>query len=141
MKSKSILIFAILTVTFSCQQNKPAEVAASKDSAVSKKGMICVTILYANGEGKTFDMDYYVNTHMPLVKAKCGDALKLIEIDKGIAGGAPDAPIPYLGIGYLYFESLAAYREAMAPHRDEIRADIPKFTNIVPVIQVSEVVQ
>jgi uncharacterized protein (TIGR02118 family) len=135
MKSKLTVLLIVLAFSLSCQQPKSATVAPTK------KGMTCVTILYANGEGKTFDMDYYVKTHMPLVKSLCGDALKLIEIDKGVGGAAPDAAAPYLGIGYLYFDSVEAYRTAMGPNRDSIRADIPKFTNIVPVIQVSEVVQ
>src|SRR5215207_11170092 len=68
-----------------------------------KKGMIKVTILYPNGDGKKFDMDYYSTRHMPLVASLLGDSLKLFEIDKGIGGRAPTDPIPYLAIGYLYF--------------------------------------
>ncbi|HWA33741.1 MAG TPA: EthD family reductase [Cyclobacteriaceae bacterium] len=136
MKSKT-LFFLLFTLVFASAfaQKKNSKVPASK------KGMICVTIFYANGEGKTFDMDYYSKTHMPLVKESCGDALKMIEIDKGIAGGAPDAPATYAAIGYLYFDSVESYRTSISPHIDKIRADIPKFTNITPVIQISEVVQ
>jgi uncharacterized protein (TIGR02118 family) len=136
MKSKIVfLLLFTLVLTSSYAQKKHGKAPASK------KGMTCVTIFYPNGEGKTFDMDYYVKTHMPLVKQLCGDAVKLIEIDKGIAAGTPDTPVPYLAIGYLYFESVEAYRTAMGPNRDKIRADIPKFTNITPVIQISEVIQ
>src|SRR6186997_1763476 len=75
-----------------------------------KKGMIKVTVLYPNGQGKKFDMDYYSNNHMPMVAGLLGDSLKLFEIDKGIAGRTPDAPIPFLAIGYLYFDRLSAYQ-------------------------------
>ena len=34
-----------------------------------KKGMIKVSVLYPNGEGKNFDMDYYCNQHVQLVGA------------------------------------------------------------------------
>ncbi len=48
--------------------------------------MIKVTILYPNDEGKTFNMQYYSNKHMPMVASLLGDSLKFLEIDKRIAG-------------------------------------------------------
>ena len=45
--------------------------------------MIKVAILYPNGEGKTFDMDYYSNKHMPMAASLFGDSLKAMSIDKG----------------------------------------------------------
>lgn len=107
----------------------------------AKKGMIKVTILYPNGEGKKFDMDYYTHTHMPMVASLLGDSLKLFEIDKGIAGRTATDPIPYLAIGYLYFDRLSAYQNSFKPHAEKIRSDIPNYTDIQPVIQISEVVR
>jgi uncharacterized protein (TIGR02118 family) len=106
-----------------------------------KKGMIKVTILYPNGDGKKFDMDYYSNKHMPMVANLLGDSLKLFEIDKGIAGRTPDEPIPYLAIGYLYFDKLSAYQNSFRPNAEKIRNDIPNYTNIQPVVQISEVLR
>ncbi|GAA4274235.1 EthD family reductase [Aquimarina gracilis] len=103
--------------------------------------MVKVTILYPNGDGKTFDMDYYTNTHMPMLANLFGDALKQLNIDKGIAGRTPDEPVPYLAIGYLYFDSLSAYQEAFAPNAEKIVGDIPNYTNIQPVVQISEVIK
>lgn len=117
------------------QRNAPAE------HAQIKTGMIKVTILYPNGDGKNFDMDYYSNKHMPMVADLLGDSLKLFEIDKGIAGKTPDDPIPYLAIGYLYFDRLSAYQHSFRPNAEKIRKDIPNYTNIQPVIQISEVVR
>jgi uncharacterized protein (TIGR02118 family) len=67
--------------------------------------------------------------------------LKLFEIDKGIAGRTPEEPIPYLAIGYLYFDKLSAYQNSFRPNAEEIRKDIPNYTNIQPVIQISEVLR
>ena len=55
-----------------------------------KKGMIKVSVLYPNGEGKSFDMDYYCNTHVPMVGGLLGDAVKGATVEKGLGGGAPD---------------------------------------------------
>ena len=103
--------------------------------------MIKVTILYPNGDGKKFDMDYYANKHMPMVASLLGDSLKLFEIDKGIAGRTPDEPIPYLAIGYFYFDKLSAYQNSFGPNAEKIRKDIPNYTNIQPVVQISEVLR
>jgi uncharacterized protein (TIGR02118 family) len=103
--------------------------------------MMKVTVLYPNGEGKKFDMDYYANKHFPLLKKIFGEAMKSTAIDKGVASGTPGTSLPYLAIGYLYFDTISAYEEGIKVHLDEILADIPKFTNISPVIQISEVVQ
>ena len=123
--------------------NVMAQVNGSRQtgSQVIKKGMIKVTILYPGGEGKKFDMDYYTNKHFPLLKTLFGDALKATAIDKGIAGGAPGAPIPFIAIGYLYFDTLADFQNGMKAYGTKIRADIPNYTDITPVIQISEVVQ
>ena len=64
-------------------------------------GMFKVEILYPNEEGKTFDMDYYEKTHMPLMAGLLGKNLKFYEIDKGIAGRTPNDAVPFVAIGYF----------------------------------------
>lgn len=136
MKTKIILLILGATALFaSCQQS------ITSDTSKSKKGMVKVTILYPNGDGKTFDMDYYSNKHMPMVTSLLGDSLKLSEIDKGIAGRTPDEAIPYLAIGYLYFDKLSAYQNSFGPNAEKIVGDIPNYTNIQPVVQISEILQ
>jgi uncharacterized protein (TIGR02118 family) len=135
MKTKISLLLLALAFLFSCQQTQP------DSSAKIKKGMIKVAILYANGEGKTFDMDYYSTKHMPLAASLFGESLVTMSIDKGLASTTPGAPVPYLAIGYFYFENMDSMKGAMGPNSEKLRADVPNYTNIQPVIQVSEVVQ
>jgi uncharacterized protein (TIGR02118 family) len=99
--------------------------------------MIKVSVLYPNSEAATFDMDYYCNTHMPLVKRLLGEALKGLSADQGVA--TPDSPAPYIAMGHLLFESLGDFQAAMATHGPALMADIPNYTNARPTIQVSEV--
>lgn len=101
--------------------------------------MIKVSVMYPNGAGNTFDMDYYLKQHGELVKRKLGPALKQLHVDGGIAGGAPGSPPTYLAIGHLYFDSVDAFQTSFGPHADEILGDIPKFTNTQPTIQISDV--
>jgi len=122
----------VLITLISCQQNK------STDNKI-KKGMIKMAIYYPNSEGKTFDMDYYANKHMPMGARLLGKSLKAMSIDKGISGGAPDSKSTYLAIGYFYFESISSFQKSMGPVSDKLRADVQNYTNIQPVIQLSEV--
>ena len=103
--------------------------------------MFKVAILYPNGEGKTFDMDYYENKHMPMVAGFLGKNLKFYEIDRGIAGRTPNDKVPYLAVGYFYIKDVAEYNKAIGQNRDVVVSDFKNYTNIQPVIQISEVRQ
>lgn len=100
--------------------------------------MIKVTIFYPGGDGIIFDIDYFCNTHVPMVAGLLGDALKAGAVDAGIAngeGGSPD----YVAMGHLTFESTEAFQEAFAPHAEAIMADVPNYTNGTPKLQISEI--
>src|SRR5262249_19726476 len=102
--------------------------------------MIKVSVMYPNTPGARFDHDYYRDKHMPLVKAKLGDACKSYTVDKGLAGGAPGAPATYVGMCHIFSDSVEAFSAAMGKNAKEIMGDIPNYTDIAPVIQISEVV-
>ena len=101
--------------------------------------MIKVSVLYPVGENTTFDMDYYCKSHMPMVREKLGAACKSTAVEQGLGGGAPGTPPTYTAMGHLYFNSVDEFQSAFAPHAKAIMADIPNYTNIAPVLQVSEV--
>lgn len=126
------IVFALLIA--SCQP-------APKGGAAAKAGMTKVTILYPNGKGKNFDMDYYEKKHMPLLAELFGEAMRTYEIDKGLGGRTPEEPVPFLAIGYLYFNQLSDYEQAFDPNAETILSDIPNYTNIQPIVQISEVVK
>lgn len=101
--------------------------------------MIKVTVVYPNSSGSHFDIRYYCDTHIPLVERLLGPALKGVAVEHGIAGAAPGSPAPFLAIGQLQFDSVGAFQSAFGPHSQEIMGDVPNYTNIQPVIQISEV--
>jgi uncharacterized protein (TIGR02118 family) len=101
--------------------------------------MIKVTVLYPNGSGAKFDMNYYVTRHMPLVRDRCAPECRGIAAESGVGGGAPGSPAPYIAVGHLTFDSVAAFQKAFTPHMAEIMGDIPNYTNTSPVIQISEI--
>ena len=108
-------------------------------SSTPEAGMFKVAILYPNGDDKTFDMDYYEKKHMPMVAGFLGKNLKFYEIDKGIAGIAPNDKVPFVAIGYFYISDVAEYNKAIAQNRDAVINDFKNYTNIQPVVQISEI--
>jgi len=102
--------------------------------------MIKVSVMYPNTPGARFDHDYYKDKHMPLVKARMGDACKSYTVDKGLAGGAPGTDPVYVAKCDFVCTSFEAFQAARGPHAQEIRADIANYTDIQPVLQISEVV-
>ena len=102
--------------------------------------MIKFNVMYPFQPGMRFDHDYYRDKHMPLVKARMGDSCKYYTVDKGLAGGTPGAPAVYVGMCHIFCDSVEAFQSGFGPHAKEIMADIPKYTDQTPVIQISEVV-
>ena len=94
--------------------------------------MIRVSMMYPVTEGSTFDLDYYKTKHMGEIVMQTPDVVRF-EIDEAIDG-------PYFMVGQIYFESAEALEAAMkAPTAEEAWADVPNFTNLQPVMQVSRV--
>jgi len=102
--------------------------------------MIKVSVMYPNNPGARFDHDYYREKHMPLVKARMGDACRYYTIDKGLAGGAPGVPATYVGMCHIFADSVEAFQKAFGPHANEIMGDIKNYTDVAPVMQISEVI-
>lgn len=100
--------------------------------------MIKVSVIYPRTEGARFDMDYYLNRHMPMVREKLGAALKGSSVDRGIAGGAPGAPAPFVAMAHLTFDSVEAFQGAFAQSGAALMADVPNYTDIRPLTQVSQ---
>lgn len=101
--------------------------------------MIKISVMYPHQEGARFDHGYYRDRHMPLVKARMGDACLFYTVDKGLAGGAPGEPPTYVAMCHIYTESVEAFQAAFGPHAGDILADIPNYTDLKPVLQISEV--
>lgn len=139
MKFKLILSLLLLTTCFTAwSKEKRSE---KHHIAMEEKGLIKISVMYPYAEGKTFNMEYYETKHMPMVAGYLGANLVKYTIEKGLSSGIPSQPLPYLAIGTFYVKSLSEYQAAIAPNRDAIRADFANYTNVTPVILVSEVVK
>jgi uncharacterized protein (TIGR02118 family) len=101
--------------------------------------MIKVSVLYPNSVGATFNMAYYLNSHMPMVKRKLEPALKGVAVEEGLGGGQPGVAAAYIAMCHLTFDSVEAFQTGFDTHGAEILADIPNYTNTQPTVQVSQV--
>jgi uncharacterized protein (TIGR02118 family) len=101
--------------------------------------MISVNVLYRNSDAIKFNMNYYLDTHIPLISRLLGSALKGALVQQGIGGGAPGSPPEFAVITVLRFESMEAFQAAFLPHAPAVMADIVNFTNEQPSIQFNEV--
>lgn len=129
IKTKIILLCFTVAALISC----------TSDKLTPEPGLFKVAILYPNGEGKTFDMNYYEKTHMPMVAGFLGKNLKFYEIDKGVGGRTANDTAPFVAVGYFYCHDVAEYNKAIGQNIDAIRKDISNYTNIQPVVQISEI--
>ena len=129
----TLLLFLAITGLLSCKTSQLIH-----DSSPGNE-LFKIAILYPNGEEKTFDMDYYEHKHMPMVAGLLGKNLQFYEIDKGISGRTPSDKLPYVAVGYFYVKDVAEYNKVIAQNREAVINDIKNYTNIQPVIQISEV--
>ena len=101
--------------------------------------MIGVTLAYPAGQGCTFNLDYYLKTHIPLFQKRMGAAMKTIRVSRGIGGSTPRAPAPFVALVHATFDSAEVFASAFAPYAAELQRDAQNYTNIQPVLQISEV--
>jgi uncharacterized protein (TIGR02118 family) len=102
--------------------------------------MVKVSVMYPNTPGARFDHAYYANEHMPMLKRKMGAACRSYTVDRGLSGGAPGTPPTYVGMCHIFCDSVEGFQAGFGPHAQEIMDDIRNYTDLAPVIQISEVV-
>ena len=104
--------------------------------------MIKASFFYPNKDGAKFDHQYFQETHIgKLVKDRWSPmGMKEFGAEKGLGGGTPGSPAPYVATGYVVFETVEEFGKAMEAHGAEIVADIKNYTDLEPIVQVSEIV-
>ncbi len=83
-----------------------------------------------------FDAEYYAQQHVLMVVQRVGRSAGFlgVTLEVGAGGESPDDPAPEAAICRFHFESRAAFEAAFAPHWPEIEADVPRYTDLVPVL-------
>ncbi len=76
----------------------------------------------------TFDMDYYMSTHIPLVERLFQPFS--VGVNEGVSGAEEGSPPPYAVMTDITFATLEDLQNAVATHGSEVIGDIPNFTNV-----------
>ena len=94
-----------------------------------------ITILYPTGSDATFDMSYYLNSHMPLVKELWGpEGLTGYKVTK-----FADPSQPYAVQCLLEFKSADEFQAAVkGQNTAKVMGDVPNFSNKQPLIMLGE---
>lgn len=87
---------------------------------------VMVTVLYPASQDLVFDMDYYLETHMPFVEG----LLKPFGLQQAFAVDLRGTDSPYAVQAIMVFGTgVEGLQKGMQAHGEEITADVAKFTN------------
>jgi uncharacterized protein (TIGR02118 family) len=101
--------------------------------------MMTVAVMYPAGPEATFDREYYLGRHIPLVRERWTPfGLQSVQVLQGTGLADGSGPV-YQAMALLTFGSLADFQKAGQAHGREIMGDIPNFTNVRPVVQFNDV--
>jgi uncharacterized protein (TIGR02118 family) len=78
-------------------------------------------VLYPNKDGAKFDMDYYLTSHIPMLKRELGSALKGCIVEQGLGGRADGTKAEFAVLCHLRFDSVESYQQAIGPVGEQIR--------------------
>lgn len=103
--------------------------------------MIKISILYPSVEDSQFDMAYYLDVHMPMAieRLSRGPGFKGVSVERGLAGAIPESEPDYVAMCHFLFDSLENFMASFDPHAEALQDDILNYTDIEPIIQISEV--
>ncbi|MCB6185005.1 EthD family reductase [Leeia sp. TBRC 13508] len=103
--------------------------------------MISISILYPLQSDAFFDVNYYLQQHMPmsvkLLSAHHG--YKGVMVEQGESGVSPDVALSFIAICRFYFASKDDFLDAFMPHAAVLQSDMKHYTNISPIIQFNTV--
>ena len=103
------------------------------------KGTITISVLYPRDDSSTFDMDYYLGTHLPMAEKAWAPhgmiAWNVIEIPNPPGGKAPYSVhsfVTWQAKGENGLEGVMAGMTSDAGK--ELAADVPNFSNRTPEV-------
>jgi uncharacterized protein (TIGR02118 family) len=104
--------------------------------------MTKISFLYPNSQGRRFDLEYYVEKHMPssIDLLSVHPVFRGVSVEREVSAGAGREAPPYIAVCNYLFETFDDFLAAVTPHMALLRAHVSNYTDIEPVVQISEVV-
>ncbi|OLN86556.1 hypothetical protein CCHL11_08522 [Colletotrichum chlorophyti] len=103
---------------------------------------ITITVVFPNEADAKYDIDYYVNKHMPLIQERWGQyGVKSWSVTKFQNGADGSAPLYAFG-STVSWDNLDQIKSAFAgPEAAEIMGDVSNFSNKQPIFLTGEVLR
>jgi uncharacterized protein (TIGR02118 family) len=103
--------------------------------------MINVAILHPRTAGARFDVDYYLDRHMPLSVEllRSHPGFRSVSVEIAIGSAVPGTDAALVAMCLYLFESIDAFVEAFTAHQARPQTDVAAYADIEPVIQFNEV--
>ncbi len=99
-----------------------------------------ITVLYENLDDATFDLNYYLAKHMPLVGEKFKRfGIKGWRVVKAVGTPSGEKSL-YSIIATLEFDTPAQFKAAVAAEGGPVFGDVPNFSNKDPIVVIGELV-
>lgn len=103
--------------------------------------MIRVTVSYPPHESFHFDHAYYQSTHAQLIRDRLGaHGLVKLEIDQALVERSDKLPAS-VAAAHMFFNDADSFKAAMAAEGKVLGADRTNYTDIIPVVVISQVIQ
>ena len=103
--------------------------------------MIKVSIMYPNTKNAKFDMNYYLEVHMPMSIGRLSAApgFGSLSVERGLGDGTSGSEPAYVALCHYVFDSLEDFLAAFTPEAGVLQGDMPNYTDLTPLIQVNAV--
>jgi uncharacterized protein (TIGR02118 family) len=103
--------------------------------------MIRVTVSYPSHEACQFNHEYYQSVHAQLIRDKLGaHGLLKLEIDQALADRGGKLPAS-VAAAHMFFNDIDSFKAAMAAEGKALGEDRENYTDIIPVVAISQVIQ
>ncbi|CCF36772.1 ethyl tert-butyl ether degradation EthD [Colletotrichum higginsianum] len=101
---------------------------------------VTITVVFPNEPDASYDIEYYVSKHMPLIQERWGKygvvSWSVTKFQNGVDGSAP----LYAFGSVVTWDNVDQIKAAFAgPEAGEIMGDVAKFSNKQPVFLTGEV--
>ena len=99
---------------------------------------VSMQVAYPINDNTNFDHDYYVESHLAIIKENWSEHILEMIVTKGVSGGK-DIPSPYYAIATIIFETNDEMKAAMKKGGPVFK-DIGNYYNNSPIMMLGEVV-
>lgn len=103
--------------------------------------MNTISILYPNKLDSEFNFQYYTEIHMQksIQLLSLHSGFKGVSVERGVEAAETGTEVPYIALCHFTFDTVKSFIEAFTPHAMELQEDMENFTEIIPIIQFTDI--